>query len=130
MREPNTTIPWSRGRIVARHRYAEYMASPEWWARREQWVEQWRATFGADPVCAVCDAPWELRRGDLHHRSYDRLGDERFEDLIPMCRDDHTRLHRILDTDPAWKYAGRSAATAGIIATLRRARAAKSGGTR
>ena len=59
--------------------------------------------------------------GDLHHRSYDRFGVEAFTDLLPLCRDCHTRLHDLWDCSPDWRKLGRSQATIGIIHALRRA---------
>ena len=44
-----------------------------------------RRNGGKDPVCAVCGGPWTLRHGQLHHRSYARLGAEAWQDLIPIC---------------------------------------------
>jgi len=63
---------------------------------------------------------WSLRRGDLHHRSYDRVGHEANGDLIALDRACHTQLHRILDSNPAWRRAGRPQATDVIVARLRR----------
>jgi hypothetical protein len=66
----------------------------------------------------VCGRVWTLD-DDLHHASYDNLGNERDEDLIPMDRDCHEDLHQILANSRAWRAMPRPAATAGIIATLR-----------
>lgn len=98
------------------------MDSTEWRERRRAWHAEWVERHGIDPVCRVCDAPWTLLHGDLHHASYARLGDERFTDLVPLCRADHCALHDILDTAVGWHRLGRPAATAGIVAILRRLR--------
>ena len=67
---------------------------PKWFRRRERWLEQYRdAHGGQEPVCVVCGALWTLRGGDLHHRTYARLGAETWQDLVPMCRDHHAALH-------------------------------------
>ncbi len=96
-----------------------YMASPEWYRSRERWLEAWRASHrGSDPVCLVCGQPWRLWRGDLHHRTYARLGREDFHDLAPLCYRDHLCLHAILEGIPAWRRLPRSQATAMIIALL------------
>jgi hypothetical protein len=60
-----------------------------------------------------------LHSGDLHHRNYDRLGHERFDDLIPLCRACHEQLHRTLESTPAWRRMGRAQASDVIIARLR-----------
>jgi predicted HNH restriction endonuclease len=96
------------------------MASPAWLARRERWREAWVAAHGAEPTCVACGAPWTLRHGDLHHRSYARLGRERHDDLTPMCRACHVVLHRVLESTPAWRRMDRAQAGDVIIARLRR----------
>jgi hypothetical protein len=104
-------------RAARRREYAAYLASPQWQARRRQWLRN-QQHRGVDPVCVVCGKPWTLD-DDLHHASYANLGHERDEDLIPMDRDCHEALHRILDTSRAWRAMPRPAATAGIITILR-----------
>lgn len=120
MREPRPGLPWSRGRLRRRGRYASYMGSLDWQARREAWHAEWLDRYGIEPMCVVCDERWTERHGDLHHRSYDRLGRERFDDLVPLCRAHHRALHDLWDGSSAWRSLGRASATIGIIATLRR----------
>lgn len=119
MRDPRAGLEWSRARVVRRAVYAEWMGSSDWLRWREQWLAQWVLRHGAEPVCAVCDTPWTLRHGDLHHRSYDRLGHEHPSDVVPMCRACHHRLHRVLESG-AWNRTSRPQATDLIIRTLRR----------
>lgn len=96
------------------------MASPQWQQRRQAWLRAWTARTGRSPMCAICGASWDLSSGDLHHRSYQRLGAESDRDLIPLCRRPcHDRLHEILEAHPAWLRLGREAATDVIIARLR-----------
>lgn len=121
MRNPRPGLPWSLRRVNRRADYAVWMASTGWQARRRQWLHDWVAAHGSEPACAVCGGPWSLRRGDLHHRSYDRLGHETNSDLIPLDRACHTRLHQILDSNPQWRRVGRTQATDVIVARLRRA---------
>ena len=82
-------------------------------------VVPWRNGSVTDG-CQVCGGPWTLRRGHLHHRCYDRIGHERFGDLIPLDRHCHDRLHRILESTPAWRRMNRAQATGLIVALLRR----------
>jgi hypothetical protein len=96
------------------------MTSPQWWAWRRRWRDQWLARCGVEPFCVVCGATWTLRSGDLHHRSYDRVGHERPADLIPLDRACHDRLHRIIESAPAWQRMPRPQATDIIVALLRR----------
>ncbi len=97
------------------------MGSAAWQARRRQWVEAWLAAHGSEPSCVVCGGPWTLRHGDLHHRSYDRLGHEADTDLVALDRACHTQLHQILDSNPAWRRVGRTQATDVIVARLHQA---------
>ena len=77
----------------------------------------------------MCGAPWLLERGDLHHRSYSRLGHERLRDLIPLCRICHIALHRVLEFDRSWRQFDRAQATDLIVKALRR-KALATGGYR
>lgn len=65
--------------------YAEYLRTPEWLARRRQAVQ--RARFR----CNVCNSGGRL---DVHHRTYERRGDERPSDLVVLCHDCHEMFHR------------------------------------
>jgi len=95
------------------------MASPAWFARRERWAKEWTVRHNREPCCVICWAAWSLRRDDLHHRSYARLGHEADHDLTPLCRRCHRRLHRILESDPSWRRLDRSQATDLIVVALR-----------
>lgn len=105
MRELN---PWQRrsnGREAHRQFYAKYMRSPAWFSRREQWAEEELALLpvGGTIVCVGCGRGWFVRRDDLHHYSYERLGDEAHEDLWPMCRDCHVLLHEVMRSSRSWR---------------------------
>lgn len=121
MRDPRPGLPWSLRRLQRRAVYATWMASPAWQRRRQAWREAWIARHGQEPACHICGRPWSLHGGDLHHRSYQRLGHETDTDLIPLCRTPcHQQLHRILESHPAWlNSAGRAHATDMIVARLR-----------
>lgn len=119
MRDPRPGLAWSRRRVRRRGLYASWMSSRQWLARREQWQRAWVAAHGAEPRCVACGGPWSLRGGDLHHRSYDRLGAEADCDLIPLDRACHDRLHAILESSPAWRRLGRAHATDVIVARIR-----------
>ncbi|MGH9066369.1 MAG: hypothetical protein ACRD0J_02440 [Acidimicrobiales bacterium] len=93
-------------------------------ARRRAWV----AGDNTEPVCAICAEPWSLRAGDLHRRSYARLGHEADADLVPLCRDPcHRVLHRVLESNPAWLRGGRARASDVIVARLRARRGQRGG---
>jgi 5-methylcytosine-specific restriction endonuclease McrA len=120
VREPRPDLTWSTRRIHRRLAYGDYMASPEWFALREIWAMDWAARYDAEPCCLICGAAWTLRHGDVHHRSYIRLGHEGRHDLIPLCRTCHDTLHRVLESDRSWRRLDRAQATDLIVATLRR----------
>lgn len=69
----------------ARFDYRAYLATPEWWARRDERV---RAAGGR---CQVC---YSDRRLNCHHRTYERIGRELPEDLIVLCEACHSLFHR------------------------------------
>jgi hypothetical protein len=58
--------------------------------RRSHWQEFRQAWWRAHPtaVCYECGGSGPM---DLHHLTYERLGRERFEDVVPL----HRRCHRI-----------------------------------
>lgn len=59
--------------------------------RTETWRVRRRARLAlAQGRCEVCNARGDL---DVHHRTYDRRGDERIEDLIVLCRSCHATFH-------------------------------------
>ena len=118
MRDPRPGLAWSRGRVAKRRAYADWMASAAWHRRRESWRKQWVDAHGTEPLCVICGGAWTLRGGDLHHRTYARLGHERFADVISLCRPCHDRLHQIMESTPAWRKMGRRHATDLIVATL------------
>lgn len=59
--------------------------SPEWEAMSRRAKE--RAGFR----CQVCNSP---RRLETHHRTYERLGHERDDDLIVLCHECHGLFSR------------------------------------
>jgi hypothetical protein len=66
--------------------YTEYVHTPEWQERR-------KAALGrAGHRCQVCNASGPL---DVHHRTYDRRGDERADDLTVLCRQCHGLFHEV-----------------------------------
>jgi hypothetical protein len=70
--------------MVIRVDYREYLKSPWWQAVRR------RALALADHRCQDCG--W--RQGlEVHHRTYERLGQERMADLRVLCRGCHADTH-------------------------------------
>lgn len=72
--------------------YGTYMASREWRIRRREVIEH------NDGLCYRClSAPIK----NVHHTTYERLGNERPDDLIGVCRSCHEYLSAERDDDPA-----------------------------
>jgi hypothetical protein len=81
-----------RGRIVRvgkstrRVAYRAYMQSPQWRKFRIAWLNTYDAKYKIRRcyVCGVAQAEWP-RPFDLHHRTYERLGNESYADLVLVC---------------------------------------------
>lgn len=67
---------------LGQRRYRRYLALPEWQARR-------RMFLAAHPACADCG----VTATQVHHRSYERVGDERDDDLEGLCGGCHRARH-------------------------------------
>ena len=107
------------GRTLARLRYRRYMESETWRTVRRNWAALYGELNGRPPTCAICDQEWVLARDDLHHLSYDNLGDETFQDLMPFCRRCHERLHQWLDASPDWRNMPLRTASIELVQRLR-----------
>lgn len=64
--------------------YADYLMSPEWKARREVEIER------AGNRCELCNSPGPFH---VHHRTYERRGNEAPGDLIVLCPPCHQSFH-------------------------------------
>jgi 5-methylcytosine-specific restriction endonuclease McrA len=67
-----------------RARYVAYINSAEWQRKRRQALER------AGDRCQVCNKDRGL---DVHHRTYERFGSERLDDLTVLCRACHSLFH-------------------------------------
>lgn len=65
--------------------YDEYLQSPHW-----QHIRRLYAVSGRPRKCFACGEP----NYQLHHISYVRLGREELDDVLPLCRNCHYRLHK------------------------------------
>jgi hypothetical protein len=63
-----------------RPNYYDYIKSPQWKRKADA------AKKAAGYRCQVCNGKKHL---DAHHRTYERLGHERPEDITVLCRDCH-----------------------------------------
>lgn len=68
--------------------YQTYLQSEDWAKKRE-----WALIFWGHK-CALCFSKEHL---DVHHRTYERLGNELITDLIVLCHDCHFTFHKSLE---------------------------------
>ena len=66
--------------------YQEYLQTPEWQARRKQHLKS------VGYRCQICNSSGVII--DIHHRTYERRGQEHYKDLIALCRDCHSTFHK------------------------------------
>jgi len=72
--------------------YSQYLDSDAWKQRRTHVRRRSRGW------CERCKVG---RIADVHHLTYERVGNEEADDLIAVCRPCHEYLHGMRDTDPA-----------------------------
>lgn len=65
--------------------YKEYLKTAHWQHFRQEALKFYRYT------CQLCDG--KNRQLDVHHRTYDNLGCETFNDVIVLCDDCHGKHH-------------------------------------
>lgn len=80
--------------------YRAYLDSDHWKQKRSIALHQ------AGNRCQVCNEGGQL---DVHHRTYERLGDELPQDLIVLCRNCHQLFHsnRTLEGVPSSGHGAR-----------------------
>lgn len=66
--------------------YEKYISSPAWAAKRK---EYW-ASAGRSCKVTNCGSTEELH---VHHHTYVRLGNERLDDLVGLCKVHHDEVH-------------------------------------
>lgn len=64
--------------------YRDYLRSPHWLAFRARYKSS-----GRRMTCIVCG----IKPIELHHHTYKRLGNERLDDVTPVCRLHHEAIH-------------------------------------
>jgi len=78
--------------MVRQCKYEGYLRSKKWAIKRKLKL------LSVDFRCEKCgysgiDETIMEKTLDVHHLTYDRLGDENLEDLQVLCRDCHERTH-------------------------------------
>ncbi len=88
------------GRLLADHQNAQrhawwwkeydaYLGSPEWRARREKILVR------SKRICEMCGSEPAT---DVHHLTYERVGEELDTDLLGLCRGCHDTIHFVWAT--------------------------------
>ncbi len=115
IRSPRLGSVWSASRSGRRQKYQDYLAGTVWSARKRWWRREYLKRNDSEPTCVVCGS----RRIDLHHLEHRRVGAERFEDLLPLCRLHHRAVHAAWDVSPQWRRLGRRVATLAMVQLMR-----------
>lgn len=74
----------SEGKRQFRAWYSEYLKTPEWRQRRELVMRR------AHGICEGCGL---ARASEVHHTTYDHVGEEFLWELVAICSPCHTRYH-------------------------------------
>lgn len=82
-RKRRTYPAWPKG-MSFQTWYAKYLRSPHWLALRQ------RALDRAKHFCEACGSTDQLQ---VHHKTYERLRNERLDDLQVLCRGCHASTH-------------------------------------
>lgn len=76
---------------MTREEYQVYLHSEHWADVKQRFRESKRPK-----TCIVCNYP----KIELHHISYDKLGEERIDkDIIPLCRKCHQKIHNFHNSE-------------------------------
>lgn len=74
----------------------KYLKSSPWQAFRKRVLEVQKVKLGGCNRCEQClmvVSADKLHDLHVHHLTYERLGDERFEDVLIICRECHDEIH-------------------------------------
>jgi ribosomal protein S27AE len=67
-----------------RRRYLDHLDSPAWWDRRKLVLKR------AGNMCEGCGV---VMAAEVHHLTYEHMGDEFLFELVALCRACHARYH-------------------------------------
>lgn len=87
----STALAHLRRRTISRLTYGEYRETYEWHRIRQRKLLQQKNK------CATCNTVHPL---EVHHKTYERLGDEWDDDLVVLCRDCHKKYHNLYPDPP------------------------------
>lgn len=66
--------------------YNDYLSSYSWNIKRDILIKKY------DGRCQLCNSNKNI---NIHHRTYENLGDEKFTDLTVLCNSCHKKFHDI-----------------------------------
>ena len=66
--------------------YPEYLKTPHWQTFKVKWRQS-----GRRRCCMIC----YNTKYDLHHWTYERIGQEKLDDVVPLCRAHHLKAHAL-----------------------------------
>ena len=82
-----------RAPVYNKQKYAEYMASAAWMAKRSKVLSRAAKLYGVVGFGASCELCGERRATQVHHLTYARLYNEFLTDLVAVCETCHNRCH-------------------------------------
>jgi 5-methylcytosine-specific restriction endonuclease McrA len=91
-RRADMCIRQARAAQLRKMPFEEYWLTPEWRALRD------RVRIRAGKKCELC---YKRRPLQVHHKTYERYGQELLTDLIALCRECHARHHNVLPEEAA-----------------------------
>ena len=86
----------ARIQIKDKESYKEYLQSPRWKAIRKRLYKEYNYK------CALCGSGKNL---NVHHITYENLGEENDEDLTVLCQVCHKKIHEPFDSVDYLMYA-------------------------
>lgn len=69
--------------------YKEYLKTDHWRQRR---IDIYRI---CDRKCQLCGKSLDLPDANVHHKTYDHVGNELDSDLVLLCQECHKKVHGI-----------------------------------
>lgn len=83
--EPRRRPSKHRGNLY-KQSYEDYITSSKWEKRKVAYYAK------HEKLCAACKCTENIH---LHHHTYDRMGNELDDDLVPLCQEHHDLVHKL-----------------------------------
>lgn len=80
-------IKCSTGEVV--YSYKDYLKTKHWINKKIQFLKNHKNE------CSMCGR--KNCKLDLHHMTYENVGNEKLDDLVVLCNECHTKVHKNLD---------------------------------